>query len=115
MQTLQITSETRDNAVLAYLSGEARNDPGEPLRNALAALAATEPDLVVLDLSGLSYIATVGLGELISFRERIAAQSGKLRLAGAEPHVTDLFERTRLREVFPIYPDAETALGGANG
>jgi anti-sigma B factor antagonist len=110
MRSFQLTVETRDKAVIAHLSGEAGNDEGESLRHAFAELAATRPDRVVIDMRGLSYIATVGLGELISFREQLATGGGRLQLAGAEPRIAELFRQTRLREVFPMYPDAEAAL-----
>jgi len=110
MAPLQISVETRDRGVIARISGQARNGEGDQLRQSLAAIAAGKPSPVIIDLRGLSFIATEGLGELIHFRELLAAYGGRLQLAGADPRITEMFRQTRLGELFPIYPDPDAAL-----
>ena len=42
---------------------------------------------MTLDLSGLDYISSAGLGVLLKTQKRLMGTGGKLRLAGLKPHL----------------------------
>lgn len=65
---------------------------------------------VVLDLPGLQYMDSAGLGSLL--RAYVAAQKygGKLVLAGLLPRVRDLLQLTKIEPLFPSYPTVEEAV-----
>lgn len=109
-QSLEIHVENRAGATVAHLRGQAHNDQADRLRDALGTIVRGPRGPVIVDLRGLSFIATAGLGELLSFREQLAARGDALHLAGADAHIADMFRRTRLGELFPMFPDADTAI-----
>ena len=67
-------------------------------------------DLLVLDLSGVSYIASVGLRALLLASKRAKAQEGTLALAALQPVVQEIFAISRFTLLFPIFPAVRDAL-----
>jgi anti-sigma B factor antagonist len=64
---------------------------------------------VILDLHGVNFMDSSGLGAIISVRKTLGTQ-GDLRLVGVQPEVRSLFELTRLVRVLPLYEDLQQAL-----
>lgn len=70
--------------------------------------------MVVIDLTGVSYIDSTGVG-IMSYCFGKAVQRGAdLRIAGAHDNVLNVFQVTRLVSVVPFYPDITSALEGAD-
>lgn len=59
---------------------------------------------VTLDLSGLEYISSAGLGVLLKTQKRLLASAGKLRIAGANRHLRDIFQYSGFDQIFEIEP-----------
>ncbi|HBV88248.1 MAG TPA: anti-sigma factor antagonist [Desulfosporosinus sp.] len=57
---------------------------------------------VKIDLSGLTYIDSSGLGTLVTINKRTKEKNGRLVLVGAQGLPFDLIKRTRLDKVFII-------------
>ncbi|PZD97640.1 anti-sigma factor antagonist [Paenibacillus sambharensis] len=57
---------------------------------------------IELDLSRLTYMDSAGLGVLISLNKKVAGVDGSLRLTGLTGEIKNLFELTRLHQVFEI-------------
>lgn len=56
-----------------------------------------------VDLSGLDYISSVGLGVLLKTQKRLRAGGGEgLRLVGVSPHIHDIFRLSGFHRVFEI-------------
>ena len=67
-------------------------------------------DLVVLDLSGVPYIASVGLRALMLASKQAKTQGGTLVLAALSPVVQEIFEISRFTLIFPLFPSVRDAL-----
>jgi anti-sigma B factor antagonist len=59
---------------------------------------------VTLDCSGLEYISSAGLGVLLKTQKRLLAAGGKLRLAGVNSHLRDIFVYSGFDQIFEIEP-----------
>ena len=57
---------------------------------------------VTLDCSKLEYISSAGLAVLLKTHKRLLAAKGKLRLAGVNPHVRDVFRYSGFDKIFEI-------------
>ncbi len=66
--------------------------------------------LVVLDLTGVEFIDSTGMGVLLGGLRDVSRRGGRLVLALANPTVLRLFEITRLDDTFDIVPTREEAL-----
>ena len=62
---------------------------------------------VTLDCSKLEYISSAGLGVLLKTQKRLMAANGKIRLAGVNRHVRDIFQYSGFDKIFEIEPAAE--------
>ena len=59
---------------------------------------------VILDCRGLEYISSAGLGVLLKTQKRLVAAGGKLRLAGVNRHLQDIFVYSGFDQLFEIEP-----------
>jgi anti-sigma B factor antagonist len=64
---------------------------------------------LVVDMEGLEFLDSSGLGALVSCLRRIKEKKGEIKLAGLRPEVRSIFEITRVSRLFDIcetVPDA---------
>ena len=66
--------------------------------------------LVVVDLTGTTFIDSTGLGVLIRGVERLRARDGQLAVVCVDHNLTKILEVTGLDRVFSIYPSRDEAL-----
>lgn len=59
---------------------------------------------VTLDCTGLDYISSAGLGVLLKTQKRLMGSGGKLRLAGVNRHLQDVFGYSGFDQLFEIEP-----------
>lgn len=65
---------------------------------------------VVLDLSGLHRLDSIGLGLIVRTAASLRRRNGDLRLANPTPIISQLLEMTRLASIFHSYPTEEEAV-----
>src|SRR5579862_2431803 len=78
------------------------------LRDAVKKLIA-EKQNVVLDLSGVNYIDSGGLGTLVALYTTARNSGSSIKLASLTQRVGDLLQITKLVTVFDVYETAEEA------
>jgi len=66
---------------------------------------------LVLDLAKLEFMDSSGVGMLVMCAGAMDQAGGQIRLAGANPRVTQVFEIVHLGRVVPILADAAAACG----
>jgi anti-anti-sigma factor len=76
----------------------------------LTRLLARRPHLVVFDLAGLTFVASLVLGALVSFRRALARHGGKVTPAGLQPAVKEVFHAAGLLALFPVSETVAEAL-----
>ncbi|HET6684614.1 MAG TPA: STAS domain-containing protein [Gaiella sp.] len=65
---------------------------------------------LVVDLSGVAFVDSQGLGALLRGTRRLGAGEGRLRLVVPAPEIRRVFEITSLDQVFPMDDTREQAL-----
>jgi anti-anti-sigma factor len=75
----------------------------------LAACAAGR-DRVVIDMTGVEYISSVGLRVLMLASKQAKAQGGPLAVCGLQPVVREIFEISRFNLVLRVFPTLREAL-----
>ncbi len=108
MEIEQFPSNTRDVTVFT-LKGPFTLATMFPLQSALR-----EPDVngAIVDLSGVPYIDSAGLGVLLGHWAHTQRAGHKFGLAGLMPRVRTIFEITHTHTILPIFAtvaDAEAA------
>lgn len=75
----------------------------------LTAVAAREPGIVVVDLTGLEFIDSCGVAALAHGRRQTRRAGGDLILAAPRPNVTRVLAILRLPEALSVYATVEEA------
>jgi len=58
--------------------------------------------VVTLDLAGLEYISSAGLGVLLKTQKRLMNSAGRLQLVGLTKHLRDVFQYSGFDRIFEI-------------
>lgn len=98
--------------VVCTVIGELDVASAPKLRAELVRLVAESegPPRVVVDLAGVDFLDSTGLGVLLGGLKRVRARDGALVLCRAEPQVRKVFEVTRVIEILPIHDELDTAV-----
>ena len=70
----------------------------------------TENNKIVLNLGGVNYIDSGGLGTLVSLFTTAHTAGGSIKLANLTQRVGDLLQVTKLVTVFEVYSNEEEAV-----
>ncbi|HVR28818.1 MAG TPA: STAS domain-containing protein, partial [Thermoanaerobaculia bacterium] len=84
--------ETRAGVFEIALAGRLDADSADRLEDALAPILAGSPRALQLNLAGVSYISSRGLGVVISTIKRLHAHGGKFAMTELQPPVRKVFE-----------------------
>jgi anti-anti-sigma factor len=74
----------------------------------LVSEAASEKAFVILDLSNVEFMASIGIGVLVSIATTLKRRDGKLVVLNPQPVVALVLERT-VQSIIPIYDTFEAA------
>jgi anti-sigma B factor antagonist len=78
------------------------------LRDTVKKLLSTHKNMV-LNLSGITYIDSGGLGTLVGLYTSARNSGGALKLANLTQRVGDLLQVTKLVTIFEVFPSEKTA------
>jgi anti-sigma B factor antagonist len=82
------------------------------LKDAIAEAVKNGLPRVVIDMGGISFVDSTGLGSVISALKQVRGSHGELRLAAPNQQARVVLELTTLDRVFPYYATVEEALTG---
>ena len=112
--TLEVETRQAGNGVTVVAPTGRLDVAGAPaLKDAIGEAATADgPPRVVIDMGGVSFVDSTGLGSVISALKQIRGSQGELRLAAPNQQVRVVLELTTLDRVFPYYATVEDALTG---
>lgn len=90
-----------DDAVIA-VTGEIDLQTAPALRDRVDSVLAEGARSIVLELSGVSFLDSSGLGALLGIRREVTAVNGTLALLDLQPSVRKIFAITRMESAFDI-------------
>ena len=106
---LEIKSE-RGNGVCSFeLHGEVDVYTAPQLKEELVAAIEGGCANVIVDLQGVGFIDSSGLGVLVSALRRAREREGAVRIVCTRDNILKIFRITGLDKVFPIFSDAAEA------
>lgn len=111
---LEIKKKRKGHQEIIFLHGELDVYTASRLKEVLIPLVELENNDVIVDLSGLEYMDSTGLGVFIGAYKQSKAHHGKLQLRNANKRVDRLFTITGLADVIEIKQQREDKLDEAN-
>jgi anti-sigma B factor antagonist len=99
----------RDVTVLA-LDGELDLVSAPALRQHVVSEVAAGHHRLVLDLTGLSYLDSAGLGQVVAALKRARSHDGDLAVVVPEARVRRVFELCDLDRVLPLHRSVDAAV-----
>ena len=108
---LDIQQREREGIVILELKGRITVGPeAGALREKVAGLIAAGERSIVLDLSGVDYIDSTGLGALVMCATSLRRNHGNLKLLNPNRRNIELLVMTKLETVFEIFNDEQDAV-----
>ena len=110
---MSMTINTRQIGEVTILDIKGRIVLGEEsasVRDAVAYLTSKGRKQILLNLAGVEYIDSMGLGSLVGAFVSVKRQGGELKLLNMHDKVTDLMQITKLYTVFDIVNDEAAGL-----
>lgn len=101
-ESLSIISERDGGTHRVAAAGELDIATVDQLQQALVAVEGTDAELIVLDLSGLSFIDSTGLRLVLDLNERCGGEADRLRVVAGSPAVERLLDIVGLRDQLPL-------------
>lgn len=79
-------------------------------RDSIKDLVSKGSRKLLLNLAGVSYIDSSGIGELVSGFTTVSNAGGSLKLLNLTKRIQDLLQITKLYTIFEVFDDEATAL-----
>jgi anti-sigma B factor antagonist len=80
------------------------------LRDELRSLLSQGTKGILLNMQGVSYVDSAGLGELVGAYTTATNQGGSVKLLHLQGKMKDLMQITKLHTIFPTFDDEQAAL-----
>ena len=111
MAELEVTERQAGDVTILDMNGAVRIGEGSiALRDAIRGLADSGKKKVLLNLAGVNYVDSSGIGELIANYTTVSRQGGQLKLLNLTDRIQNLLVITKLLTVFDAYEDEGEAL-----
>jgi anti-sigma B factor antagonist len=110
---MALTAKVRQIGDVAVVDLHGKITLGEStgvLRDELKSLMAQGTKNIVLNMAGVSYVDSAGLGELVGAYTTATNQGGAVKLLHLQSKMKDLMQITKLHTIFPSYEDEQDAL-----
>jgi len=114
---ITVTRASENLAEVVTVAGEIDIATYRRLRAALIEAVDDGPGTVVVDMAGVEWIDSTGLGSLVGALKRARDKGGTVQVAGAPDRIAKHFRVTGLSKLFGMHASVEAALeitAGAN-
>jgi anti-sigma B factor antagonist len=108
---MQIDERVVEDVTILDLKGKMTLGEGdELLKDKINSLSSQGHKKLVLNLEGVPYIDSAGLGEIVRTYTSVSRQGGKLKLLNVSKRIYDLLVITKLVTIFDSYEDETEAV-----
>lgn len=109
--SLSIVSRSMEGVTVLDLSGRISLGEGaEQVHDAICDLVGKGEKNILLNMAGVSYIDSAGLGELVRAYTTARSQRASVKLLNPSDRVKYVLQLTKLHKFFEIYDDEASAL-----
>ncbi|HKA43673.1 MAG TPA: STAS domain-containing protein [Burkholderiales bacterium] len=110
---MKMTIEQLDDALTRIqLDGRLDLEGTQAIDQRFAYATSTQPLRVAVDLSSVTFVASIGLRTLLTAARAQATRGGKMVLFGPNAMVRNVLETAGIDTILPIFNDWESARAG---
>ena len=107
---MEIEEHSAGTVIVFELDGRLTLEPCGRLKDRVRTLVEQGGRRLVLDLSGVSYVDSIGVAELVRSQVIVGNQSGHLALAAMPAQITRLLQVTKLDQIFARFGTVAQAI-----
>src|SRR5262245_6154672 len=104
-RVMQITSEMIGGVLELRIDGRLDNEAADDLLAAIDDVLRKGHHAALLDMRGVNYVSSAGLGALVRAQKRFQAIHGIFGVASSSPQVAEILQLTRLAKVLVCDPE----------
>jgi anti-sigma B factor antagonist len=108
--TFSLSVRQADGVSLVDVSGRLTSFESRAFQQMINELLKQGQTNIVLNLTGLDYLDSSGIGELVRNYMSVVKKGGAMKVVGLAPKVEAILRVTQLYQVFPEFPDEASAL-----
>ncbi|MEQ8190368.1 MAG: STAS domain-containing protein [Candidatus Eremiobacterota bacterium] len=112
MNVKTYTKEINNNIMGINIEGEIDVYTSPKVKEALNDLIQKGNNNIIVNLEGVSYIDSTGLGVLIGALKRVKENNGDIKLVCTNLQIKKIFDITGLVKIFELYDSEELAIKG---
>jgi anti-sigma B factor antagonist len=109
---LSVSTREQDGRMIVEVGGEIDVYSAPTLRDQLNGLVAAGHHHLIVDMQGVEFLDSTGLGVLVGGLKKVRAHDGSLQLICNQDRLLKIFRITGLAKVFVIHESADAALAG---
>lgn len=98
-----------DGVVTIALGGRLDIEGAQTVELKIAGHTAVDNGAFILDLSGVSFLASIGIRTLLSTAKSVRSRGGRLVLLGPDPNVDQTLRVAGIDRLIPVVADAVAA------
>jgi anti-sigma B factor antagonist len=107
---MELQSRSIPPAVILDLTGRFDSHVAPAVREWLEKTVAANSTLILINLTGVTFVDSTALAALVYAMKRTRERSGDIYLCGLQSPVRLIFQLTRLDRAFEIFADEQGAL-----
>jgi len=111
---LSVSTTERDDVVIVTVAGEVDVYTAPQLRSALEECVAAGQNKIVVDLEGVGFIDSTGLGVLVGQLKALRRVDGSLRIVCSDERILRLLAITGLDQILPLHDTVDAALAAVD-
>jgi len=108
---MKLATDTLDNGIIRIaLDGRLDIAGADAIDMQFTALTTTKKAAILVDMSQVSFIASIGMRTLLSSSRALSSRGGKMVLANLQPLVKEALTTAGIDTLIPVHDDTESAL-----
>jgi anti-anti-sigma factor len=105
---MRIESELLDDQILkVILDGRLDVEGTQAIDMRFTALTATKKAAILVDMTNVSFLSSIGMRTLLSCAKAASNRGGKMVLVNPQPMVREVLDRSGVASLIPVVDDAD--------